>query len=128
MANDPIHQFQISKWIPIEIGGLDFSFTNASAFMVATVAAAGAFLFLTTSSRGLVPGRLQSISEMSYEFVASMLRDAAGSHGMKFFPFVFSLFMFVLVANLLGLFPYFFTVTSHIIVTFALAAAWSSVR
>ena len=121
MANDPIHQFHIAKWIPIEIGGLDFSFTNASAFMVATVAGAGAFLFLTTSSRGLVPSRLQSISEMSYEFVASMLRDAAGSQGMKFFPFVFSLFMFVLVANLLGLFPYFFTVTSHIIVTFALA-------
>ncbi|EKF41388.1 F0F1 ATP synthase subunit A [Nitratireductor indicus] len=121
MANDPIHQFQISKWIPIEIGGLDFSFTNASAFMVATVVAAGAFLFLTTSSRGLVPGRLQSISEMSYEFVASMLRDSAGSHGMRFFPFVFSIFMFVLMANLLGLFPYFFTVTSHIIVTFALA-------
>jgi len=121
VANDPIHQFQISKWIPIEIGGMDFSFTNSSAFMVATVAAAGAFLFLTTSSRGLIPSRLQSVSEMSYEFVASMLRDAAGSHGMKFFPFVFSLFMFVLTANLLGLFPYFFTVTSHIIVTFALA-------
>ncbi|WP_367715555.1 F0F1 ATP synthase subunit A [Nitratireductor sp. GISD-1A_MAKvit] len=121
MANDPIHQFQISKWIPIEVGGLDFSFTNSSAFMVATVVAASAFLFLTTSSRGLVPGRLQSISEMSYEFVASMLRDSAGSHGMRFFPFVFSIFMFVLMANLLGLFPYFFTVTSHIIVTFALA-------
>jgi F-type H+-transporting ATPase subunit a len=121
VANDPIHQFQISKLIPIEIGGLDFSFTNSSAFMVATVAAAGGFLFLTTSNRGLIPGRLQSVSEMSYEFVASMLRDAAGSHGMKFFPFVFSLFMFVLVANLFGMFPYFFTVTSHIIVTFALA-------
>lgn len=121
MANDPIHQFQIAKWIPIEVGGLDFSFTNSSAFMVATAVVAGAFLFMTTSSRGLVPGRLQSISEMSYEFVANMLRDAAGSQGMKFFPFVFSLFMFVLVANLLGLFPYFFTVTSHIIVTFALA-------
>ncbi|WP_011580039.1 MULTISPECIES: F0F1 ATP synthase subunit A [Chelativorans] len=121
MATDPIHQFQISKLIPIEIGGLDFSFTNSSLFMVATVAAAGAFLYLTTSSRGLVPSRMQSVSEMSYEFVASMLRDAAGSHGMRFFPFVFSLFMFVLVANLLGLFPYFFTVTSHIVVTFALA-------
>ncbi|WP_309083599.1 F0F1 ATP synthase subunit A [Chelativorans sp.] len=121
MATDPIHQFQISRLIPIEIGGLDFSFTNASAFMVATVVAAGAFLYLTTSSRGLVPGRLQSVSEMSYEFIASMLRDAAGSHGMRFFPFVFSLFMFVLVANLFGMVPYFFTVTSHIIVTFALA-------
>lgn len=121
MANDPIHQFQLSKLIPIEIGGLDFSFTNSAAFMVATVVCASAFLFLTTSSRGLVPSRLQSVSEMSYEFVASMLRDAAGSQGMRFFPFVFSLFMFVLVANLLGLFPYFFTVTSHLIVTFALA-------
>ncbi|GAA2852738.1 ATP synthase F0 subcomplex A subunit [Aminobacter aminovorans] len=121
MANDPIHQFQIAKLIPIEIGGLDFSFTNSSAFMVATVIVASAFLFLTTSSRGLVPSRLQSVSEMSYEFVASMLRDAAGTQGMRFFPLVFSLFMFVLVANLIGLFPYFFTVTSHLIVTFALA-------
>ncbi len=89
--------------------------------MVATVVVAGAFLYLTTSSRGIVPSRMQSVSELSYEFVASMLRDAAGSHGMKFFPLVFSLFMFILVANLIGMFPYFFTVTSHLIVTFALA-------
>lgn len=121
MANDPIHQFQIQRWVPIEIGGLDFSFTNSSAFMVASVVSAGAFLFLSTANRGLVPSRMQSLAEMSYEFVANMLRDAAGSHGMKFFPFVFSLFMFVLFANLLGMFPYFFTVTSHVIVTFALA-------
>ena len=121
MANDPIHQFQIQKWIPIEIGGLDLSFTNASAFMVATVAASSAFLYLSTSAGSLVPNRLQSLSEMTYEFVANMLRDAAGTQGMRFFPFVFSLFVFVLVANLIGLFPYFFTVTSHIIVTFALA-------
>jgi F-type H+-transporting ATPase subunit a len=90
--------------------------------MVATVAVASAFLYLSTSSRSLVPGRLQSVSEMAYEFVSNMLRDSAGTQGMKFFPLVFSLFMFVLVANLLGLFPYFFTVTSHIIVTFGLAA------
>lgn len=121
MANDPISQFQISKLIPIEVGGLDFSFTNSSLFMVATVAVASGFLFLTTSNRGMVPSRMQSISEMSYEFVASMLRDGAGSGGMRFFPMVFSLFMFVLVANLIGMFPYFFTVTSHIIVTFVLA-------
>ena len=89
--------------------------------MVATVAAAPALPVSDHRERGLVPGRLQSISEMSYEFVASMLRDAAGTQGMKFFPLVFSLFMFVLVANLFGMFPYFFTVTSHIIVTFALA-------
>jgi F0F1-type ATP synthase, subunit a len=121
VATDPIHQFQISKWIPIEVGGLDLSFTNASAFMVATVAAAGAFLFLSTSNRGLIPTRAQSVAEMAYEFIANMLRDSAGTHGMKFFPLVFSLFMFVFVANLLGLVPYFFTVTSQIIVTFALA-------
>ncbi|MFI0845591.1 F0F1 ATP synthase subunit A [Mesorhizobium sp. IMUNJ 23232] len=121
MANDPIHQFHFWDVIPIEIGGLDFSFTNSSLFMVVTVAASSAFLYLTTSSRGLIPTRLQSLSEMSYEFVANMLRDAAGTQGMKFFPMVFSLFMFVLVANLLGLFPYFFTVTSQIIVTFMLA-------
>jgi len=118
---DPIHQFHIIKLIPINIGGYDLSFTNSALFMVATVVVAAAFLFLTTSSRSLVPGRLQSISEMAYEFVGNMLRDAAGTQGMKFFPFVFSLFMFVLVANLIGLFPYFFTVTSHIIVTFTLA-------
>ena len=118
---DPIHQFHINKLIDLQVGGLDFSFTNSSLFMVVTVVLAGAFLVLTTSNRGLVPSRMQSVSEMAYEFVANMLRDAAGSHGMKFFPLVFSLFMFVLVANLLGMFPYFFTITSHIIVTFALA-------
>ena len=121
MANDPIHQFQVSRWVPIEVGGYDLSFTNVSAFMVATVAVASLFLYLTSSGRGLVPGRLQSVSEMCYEFVATSLRDSAGSKGMKFFPFVFTLFMFVLVANFIGLFPYFYTVTSQIIVTFALS-------
>jgi F-type H+-transporting ATPase subunit a len=119
---DPIHQFHINKLIPLEIGGYDISFTNSALFMVATVVLASAFLYFSTSGRALVPSRLQSVGEMSYEFVASMLRDSAGSHAMKFFPLVFSLFMFVLTANLLGLFPYFFTITSHIIVTFALAA------
>ena len=121
MANDPTHQFLVNKIVPIEIGGVDFSFTNSSLFMVATVAVAAGFLYFTTGQRGLVPSRMQSVSEMSYEFIASMLREGAGSHGMKFFPFVFSLFMFVLTANLLGMVPYFFTVTSQIIVTFALA-------
>ncbi|WOC15567.1 F0F1 ATP synthase subunit A [Pseudochrobactrum sp. MP213Fo] len=121
MANDPIHQFQVSRWIPIDVGGVDLSFTNVSAFMVLTVVTASAFLFLTSAGRGIVPTRLQSVSEMAYEFVAGSLRDSAGSQGMKFFPFVFSLFTFILVANFLGLFPYFYTVTSQIIVTFALA-------
>lgn len=121
MANDPTHQFLVNKIVPIEIGGIDFSFTNASLFMVATVVAATGFLYLTTGQRGLVPSRMQSVSEMSYEFISSMLREGAGSQGMKFFPLVFSLFMFVLTANMLGMIPYFFTITSQIIVTFALA-------
>jgi F-type H+-transporting ATPase subunit a len=118
---DPIHQFHINGLIPIHIGGLDFSFTNAALFMVITVVASCGFLYLTTSSRGIVPGRMQSISEMTYEFVAQMLRDSAGAQGMHFFPFVFAIFMFVLFGNLFGLFPYFFTTTSQLIVTASLA-------
>jgi F-type H+-transporting ATPase subunit a len=121
VSNDPIHQFHISKLIPLDFNGVDLSFTNSSLFMVGTVAVVTGFLVWSTSGRGLVPSRAQSIAEMAYEFVASTLRDAAGTEGMRFFPLVFSLFMFVLVANLFGMFPYFFTVTSHIIVTFALA-------
>ncbi|MFD2237215.1 F0F1 ATP synthase subunit A [Aureimonas populi] len=121
MATDPLHQFEISRLVPIEIGGVDFSFTNSSLFMVATVAVTTAFLFWSTRGRGLVPSASQSVSELAYEFIAKMLRDGAGSDGMRFFPFVFSLFLFILVANLFGMFPYFFTVTSHIIVTFSLA-------
>lgn len=121
MAQDPIHQFQINRLLEINVGGLDLSFTNSSLFMVATVAAATGLLVLGTSGRGLIPSRLQSAAEMSYEFVANTLRSSAGNEGMRFFPLVFSLFMFVLMANLLGMVPFFFTVTSHIIVTVALA-------
>ena len=120
-GTDPIHQFRIEKWVPLEIGGYDVSFTNSAAFMVITVAFAAALLFFSTAGRALIPGRLQSISEMAYEFVATTLKDSAGSAGMKFFPLVFSLFIFVLVANLFGMVPYFFTITSHLIVTFALS-------
>ena len=129
MANDPIAQFQLQKLLDIRVGGLDLSFTNSSLFMVATTAAAAAFIWYagkpravaTTGDDAHVPGRLQAAGEMAYEFVANMLRDGAGKEGMRFFPLVFSLFLFVLIANLFGMFPYFFTVTSHIIVTFALA-------
>jgi len=121
VANDPTHQFVVQKIVPIELGGMDFSFTNASLFMVATVAVASAFLYFASASRSLIPTRAQSLAEMSYEFIAGMLREGAGSHGMKFFPFVFTLFMFILTANLLGMVPYFFTITSQIIVTFALS-------
>ncbi len=120
-AVDPIHQFQIHPIFPIEVGGYDFSFTNASLFMVIIVVGVSAYLILSTSGRGLVPSRWQSVSEMCYEFTANMLREAAGTEGMRFFPMVFTLFMFCLAANLLGMFPYFFTVTAQMIVTSVLA-------
>jgi len=119
---DPIHQFQIVNLFPItQIGGHDIAFTNSAAFMVLAAGGIAAFTLATTARRALVPGRLQSVTELSYEFVADMVSSTAGKEGMKFFPFVFSLFMFILVANLVGLIPYTFTVTSHIVITAALA-------
>jgi F-type H+-transporting ATPase subunit a len=118
---DPIHQFRIEPLIPIHIGGLDLSFTNSALFMTFTVIAAAAFLILSTRGRGLVPSRWQSAAELTYEFIAQTLRDSAGSGGMKFFPFVFTIFMFVLLGNMWGMFPYFFEVTAHIIITGAMA-------
>ncbi len=120
-ATDPIHQFEISEIVPIEIGGVNLSFTNSALFMVATVVVGSGFLIWATMRRRLVPTRMQSSAEMLYEFVANTLRDAAGSEGMKFFSLVFTLFLFILLANLFGMFPYFFTVTSHLIVTAALS-------
>lgn len=116
---DPIHQFAITDIFSTGDGG--FGLSNSALFMVLTVGAISLYLLLSTASRRIVPNRAQVLSEMMYEFVAKMVSDSAGNEGMKFFPFVFSLFMFVLVANLFGMFPFFFTVTSHIIVTFALA-------
>lgn len=122
MAADPIQQFQIVNLFPVaKIGNTEIAFTNSAAFMVIAVGGIIAFLLASTARRAIVPGRLQSIAELSYEFVANTINSTAGKEGMKFFPFVFSLFMFILVANLVGLIPYTFTVTSHIIVTAALA-------
>lgn len=120
MAN-PIAQFEIKPLVPLDLGGVDASLTNSSAFMVLTVVSVTAFLVLGMRSRALVPGRWQSLAELSYEFIAGLLRDNVGSEGRKYFPFVFSIFMFILFANMLGMLPYSFTVTSHIIVTFAMA-------
>ena len=114
---DPIHQFEIKPLF----GEGAFAFTNSSLFMVATVLTITLFLVLATRRSALVPGRWQSLAEMSYEFIANMVRDNVGSEGRRYFPFVFSIFMFVLFGNLLGMIPYSFTFTSHIIVTFALA-------
>jgi F-type H+-transporting ATPase subunit a len=121
-AIDPIHQFEIHPIVNFSVGGTDLSFTNSSLFMVVILAAISLLMLWGTSSRALVPGRLQAAAEMAYEFVASTVRGTAGESGMKFFPFVFSLFMFVFFSNVMGLIPYAFTVTSQIIVTFALAA------
>ncbi|MGE0563731.1 MAG: F0F1 ATP synthase subunit A [Pseudolabrys sp.] len=119
---DPIHQFEIVNLFPVaKLGSTEIMFTNSAAYMVVAVAGISAFLLGATARGGLVPSRLQSAAELSYEFVADTIRSTAGKEGMKFFPFVFSLFMFILVLNLIGLIPYAFTVTTHIIITAALA-------
>ena len=118
----PLEQFKVEPLIPLHIGGLDMSYTNASLFMTIAVVLITALLVLGTKRRALVPGRWQSVAEMSYEFVADMVDTNAGHGAEPYFPFVFTLFMFVLFANCLGLIPYSYTVTSQIIVTFALAA------
>lgn len=121
MASDPLHQFQINPIVPIEVGGLDLSFTNSALFMLLAVVLITSLLVFGMRGRDVVPGRLQSVAELLYEFVATMLRENAGPEARKFFPFVFSLFTFILFGNLLGMIPGSFTFTSHIAVTFAMA-------
>ena len=119
---DPIHQFEIKNlFVLTRIGGHEIAFTNSALYMLIALAAISALMIGATTSRALVPGRMQSMAEMSYEFVANTLRQSAGSEGMKFFPLVFTLFMFILAVNLIGMIPYTFTVTSHIIITVSLA-------
>ncbi len=121
-THGPMHQFEINRFTDLEILGFDASFTNSSLFMLIAVALITGFLILAMRGRALVPSRVQSVAELSYEFIAKMVRDSIGPEGMKFFPFVFTLFAFILMLNLLGMVPYSFTVTSHIIITFAMAA------
>ncbi|MFO1069179.1 MAG: F0F1 ATP synthase subunit A [Geminicoccaceae bacterium] len=118
---DPLHQFEIKRIVPILIGDADVSFTNSSLWMVISVAVIYLLMMAGTRQRAMVPGRLQSIVEMAYEFVAGLVRDNAGKEGMKFFPWIFTLFLFIFAGNTLGLIPGSFTFTSHIIVTFAMA-------
>ncbi len=119
----PLKQFEIQTLVPIEIGGIDVSFTNSSLFMTVAIIAITLFLTLSMRSRSLVPGRWQSLAEIFYEFIAGMIRDNVGAEGRKYFPYIFTLFMFILFGNLIGLIPYSFTFTSHIIVTFGIAMA-----
>ncbi|EJW09640.1 ATP synthase A chain [Rhodovulum sp. PH10] len=119
---DPIHQFEIVNLVPLfKVGSTEFAITNSAVFMFTAVVLTALLMLGTTLGRQLVPGRLQSMAEVTYEFVADMIRSTAGEEGLRFFPFVFSLFAFVTFANVLGIIPYTFTVTSQIIVTATLA-------
>lgn len=118
---DPIHQFVITPIIPFEVSGINLSFTNSSLWMVIGAVLSTVFLSIACQKKVLVPSRLQAFSEMLYEFVAGMIRDNTGPNGRQYFPLIFTLFIVVLMGNVLGLIPYSFTYTSHIIVTLALA-------
>ena len=118
---NPMHQFEIKRIFDLHLFGLDASFTNSALFMVIAASVITLFTMYAMRRRALVPSRLQSVAEISYEFVANTVRSSAGNEGMKFFPFVFTLFMFVLLANMIGLIPYSFTVTSQLIITATLA-------
>jgi F-type H+-transporting ATPase subunit a len=118
---DPMHQFVIQPYVGIEIEGLNLSFTNSSLWMVLTALVASFLMSYGMRSRGLVPGRLQNVAEMLYEVVANMVRDNVGHEGRKYFPFIFTLFLFILFGNLLGMIPIAFTFTSHLAVTFTMA-------
>lgn len=118
---DPIHQFVITPLVDLKVAGIDVSFTNSSLWMMIGVVLSITTLTMATRRKALVPGRLQVMGEMLYEFVANMIRENIGSGGRQYFPLIFTLFMVVLMGNLLGMIPYSFTYTSHIIVTMALA-------
>ena len=117
----PIKQFVIEPIIPFEVSGIDLSFTNSSLWMAIGAVVSTVFLMVAIKKQALVPGRMQALSEMMYEFVAGMVRENVGSHGRKYFPLIFTIFIVVLMGNVLGLIPYSFTYTSHIIVTGVLA-------
>lgn len=120
---DPLHQFEIQKIVPLNVGGIDISFTNSSLWMMIAVVASVVLMGMATRRRDMVPGRLQVIAESMYEFIANMIRENIGSEGRQYFPLIFTIFMVVLMGNLLGMLPYSFTYTSHIIVTAGLAVA-----
>ena len=120
-GHSPLAQFEIKTLMPMKLGEIDVSFTNSSTFMVLTVLTVSAFLLLGMRRAQLVPGRWQSMAELSYVFIANLVRDTVGSEGRRYFPFIFTIFMFVLFGNMWGMIPYSFTFTSHIVVTFAMA-------
>jgi F-type H+-transporting ATPase subunit a len=120
--HNPMEQFEIKRLLDFKIGSLDASFTNSATWMVIAVVLATTVFVFGMRQRALVPGKLQSVAELGYEFIAGMVRDNVGDEGKKYFPFILSLFIFILFCNILGLVPYSYTVTSQIVVTFAMAA------
>jgi len=120
-GHSPLAQFEIKRLVPMQLGDIDVSFTNSSLMMVTSVVAISVFLILGMRRSALVPGRWQSVVELSYIFIANLLKDTVGPQGRPYFPFIFTIFMFVLFGNLLGMLPYGFTFTSHIVVTFTMA-------
>jgi len=120
-AHSPLAQFEVYPLIPFKLGQYDLSFTNSSLMMAIAISCIMLLMIMGLRSRQLVPGRWQGTSEMMVDFVSNIVRDNAGKEGMKYFPLIFTVFMFVLFSNLLGMVPTSFTVTSHIIVTFAMA-------
>ena len=120
--HSPLEQFEIIPFVQIKSGGIDLSFTNSSLSMIITVTFITLFLTFSVNTRSIIPSRVQLLSELCYNFIAQLLKDTIGNEGKKYFPFVFTIFMFVLIGNMVGMIPYSFTFTSHIIVTFALAA------
>jgi F-type H+-transporting ATPase subunit a len=118
---DPLHQFAVRPLVPLHLGEWDISITNVTVFMVSSAVAVVLFFYLTTNQKSVIPSRFQAIGELLYQFVMTIVKENLGIHGRPYFPFVFSIFMFVLFGNLIGLIPYAYTITSQVIVTFTLA-------
>ena len=122
MATNPMHQFQVYRLGPeIKLGNIDLSFTNSSFFMLISALSICLFLYFASKQKSIIPGRVQLVAELFYNFISKMISDTAGSKAKPYFPFIFTLFMFVLLCNMIGMLPYSFTVTSHIIVTLVMA-------
>lgn len=117
----PLEQFEVKTLVPIEVGGVDISFTNSSLVMAIAVGLGAGFMILATRRGAMIPSRVQAAAELTYEFIAGIIRETIGNEGRRYFPIIFTLFLFILLGNMLGMVPYSFTFTSHIIVTFAMA-------
>jgi F-type H+-transporting ATPase subunit a len=122
MQHNPLHQFETAKLVDFQLAGFDLSFTTSSLFMFIAFAISVIFFTIALRKRTFIPGRLQASAELLYGVAEDSVEGSIGEGGKKFIPLIFSMFLFILLCNLLGMLPYSFTVTSHISVTFALAS------